>query len=123
MHNQAQTPLATDPCHVCDSRGGCIATEVLNSPALRQQLHQAKRIQRKGEHVFREGDESDAFFVVRSGSIKSYLVTEDGEEQVLGFYLPGDVFGLDSDDADRRMSSAVMIRRAASDSNRQICIS
>ena len=109
MHIQAQTRLATDPCHVCDSRGGCIATEVLDSPARRQQLIQAKRIQRRGEHVFREGDEADAFYVVRSGSIKSYLVTEDGEEQVLGFYLPGDVFGLDSDDADRRMSSAIVL--------------
>jgi CRP/FNR family transcriptional regulator len=72
-------------------------------------LSQAKRINRKGEYVFRAGEEADAFFVVRSGSIKNYLVTEDGEEQVLGFYLPGDVFGLDTTEAQRRMSSAVTL--------------
>ena len=49
------------------------------------------------------------FFVVRSGSVKNYLVTEEGEEQVLGFYLPGDVFGLDTTDSRQRMSSAITL--------------
>ncbi len=109
MHIQPPNRLKVDPCHVCDTCGGCLATEVINSPEVQEQLHQAKRIQRKGEHVFREGDSVDAFYIVRSGSVKSYIVTEDGEEQVLGFYLPGDVFGIDTDDSDRRMSSAIIL--------------
>ena len=32
---------------------------------------------------------------MRSGSIKNYLVDEDGVEQVTGFYLPGEVLGFD----------------------------
>ena len=83
--------------------------QLLNNPSISEHLKQAKRINRKGEHVFREGEEADAFFIVRSGSIKSYLVTEDGEEQVLGFYLPGDVFGLDSTSSQERMSSAITL--------------
>ena len=83
--------------------------QLLNSPGISEHLKQSKRINRKGEHVFREGEDSDAFFIVRSGSIKSYMVTEDGEEQVLGFYLPGDVFGLDTSDADKRLSSAITL--------------
>lgn len=101
--------VAPNYCHVCDSRGGCLGHQLLDSPEARQQLVQAKKINRKGDHIFREGENSDAFFVVRSGSIKSYLVTEDGEEQVLGFYLPGDVFGMDTSNAECRMSSAIAL--------------
>ena len=72
-------------------------------------IYRFKRINRKTEHVFREGEEADCFYVVRSGSVKSYLVTEDGEEQVLGFYLPGDVFGMDVTETQHRMSSAITL--------------
>jgi CRP/FNR family transcriptional regulator len=33
---------------------------------------------------------------VKSGSIKTSLSTLDGEEQILGFYLPGDLIGFDA---------------------------
>jgi CRP/FNR family transcriptional regulator len=109
MHTQVQTNHIAHQCNVCEPRGGCLGLQLLNSEAVSRHLSQAKRINRKGEYVFRAGEEADAFFVVRSGSIKNYLVTEDGEEQVLGFYLPGDVFGLDTTEAQRRMSSAVTL--------------
>jgi len=105
----AATSNIAHQCSVCDPRGGCLGMQLLDSPEVCDHLKQAKRISRKGENVFREGEEADAFYVVRSGSIKSYLVTEDGEEQVLGFYLPGDVFGLDTTDVQHRMSSAITL--------------
>lgn len=46
--------------------------------------------------VFRCGDRLDSLFAVRSGSIKLCLANDDGEEQILGFYLPGEIFGLDA---------------------------
>jgi CRP/FNR family transcriptional regulator len=82
---------------------------LLDSEEAQQQLRNSKRINRKSEHVFREGEDADCFYVMRSGSVKSYLVTEDGEEQVLGFYLPGDVFGMDVTESQHRMSSAVSL--------------
>ena len=82
---------------------------MLESEDARAQLCHAKKISHKGEHLFREGETADCFYVVRSGSLKSYLVTEDGEEQVLGFYLPGDMLGMDTGDAEQRMSSAVAL--------------
>ena len=82
---------------------------LLDSEEAQHQLSHAKRINRKGEHVFREGEGADCFYIVRSGSVKSYLVTEDGEEQVLGFYLLGDVFGMDVTEMQSRMSSAITL--------------
>ncbi len=48
-----------------------------------------------GQHLFRPGDKSHALFAVRSGALKSYCITQDGEEQVLGFTLPGELTGMD----------------------------
>jgi CRP/FNR family transcriptional regulator len=109
MLTQVPSQHLPQECNVCESRGGCLGLQLLDSEEARQQLCHAKKINRKGEYVFREGEDADCFYVLRSGSIKSYLVTEDGEEQVLGFYLPGDVFGLDTTDSQLRMSSAVAL--------------
>jgi CRP/FNR family transcriptional regulator len=109
MQYKAQICHMVHKCHICDPRGGCLGLQLLNSPGISDHLKQVKRISRKGEHLFREGEIADAFFVVRSGSVKSYLLTEDGEEQVLGFYLPGDIFGLDNTDSQDRLSSAVTL--------------
>jgi CRP/FNR family transcriptional regulator len=48
-----------------------------------------------GQHLYRPGDSSHALYAVRSGALKSYCITEDGEEQVLGFTLPGELTGMD----------------------------
>ena len=37
-----------------------------------------------------------ALYVVRSGAFKTYSVDDDGEAQVLGFHLPGEIMGLDA---------------------------
>lgn len=47
-----------------------------------------------GEHLFRRGETFRAIYAVRTGSVKTSLFARDGREQVLGFYLPGEVIGL-----------------------------
>lgn len=49
-----------------------------------------------GEQIFRNGDTFRALFAVRSGMVKTSLVDAEGREQVLGFFLPGEVVGLDA---------------------------
>jgi CRP/FNR family transcriptional regulator len=49
----------------------------------------------RGDHLFRPGHNSHALFAVHSGALKSYCITEDGEEQVLSFILPGELTGMD----------------------------
>ena len=50
----------------------------------------------EGEHLFREGDPFDAIAAVRAGTVKTYVLDRAGREQVLGFYLPGEVVGLNA---------------------------
>ena len=49
-----------------------------------------------GTHVFHVGDPFRAIYAIRSGSLKSYTLTNDGEEQITGFHLPGELVGLDA---------------------------
>ncbi len=55
----------------------------------------------KGDYLFRAGDPLGAIFAVRSGAIKLYALSNTGEEQILGFYLPGELVGLDAINAER----------------------
>jgi CRP/FNR family transcriptional regulator len=47
-----------------------------------------------GEHVFRRGETFRALYAVSRGAVKTSLFSRDGREQVLGFYLPGEIIGL-----------------------------
>lgn len=49
-----------------------------------------------GEHIFRAGDKFQTIAAVRAGCFKSYVINKNGEEQVLGFYLPGEIIGFDA---------------------------
>ena len=96
-------------CHSCDPRGGCLAEKMMEFQGQVDQVRQNNRTYKPGEHIFREGEDSTGLYVIKSGSVKLYLTTEDGEEQVLGFYMRGDVVGLDGQKNLPRSSSAIAL--------------
>ncbi len=49
----------------------------------------------KGDTLYRSGDSFSSIYAVRSGSVKTTYLSEDGDEQITGFYLPGEIVGLD----------------------------
>ena len=67
----------------------------------------------RGERLFHAGDPLGALFVGREGSFKTVLVTEDGEEQVLGFHLPGELIGLDALGSGQHRCEAVALTDAS----------
>src|SRR6202023_157399 len=48
---------------------------------------------RKDQIVFRQGDPADAVFYIRSGKVKSTVVSEQGKEAVVALLGTGDFFG------------------------------
>src|SRR4051794_21354601 len=48
---------------------------------------------RAGEVVFREGDDSDTCYVVRSGHARAIREHGDGRQITLATFGPGDIFG------------------------------
>lgn len=64
---------------------------------------------REGEHIFREGDEFNVIAAVRVGTVKTYVTDTRGREQVQGFFLPGEVIGLNAISQARYPSNAVAL--------------
>lgn len=64
---------------------------------------------REGEHIFREGDEFNAIAAIRAGTVKTYVTDLEGREQVQGFFLPGEVIGLNAISQSRYPCNAVAL--------------
>lgn len=63
----------------------------------------------KGDHLFRQGEPLKSIFAIRAGSVKTFTVTHDGEEQINGFYFPGELVGLAGiDEGEYPMSAKMM---------------
>jgi CRP/FNR family transcriptional regulator len=63
----------------------------------------------EGEVIFREGDPFNAIAAVRAGTVKTFVVDDHGREQVLGFFLPGEVIGLNAISQSRYPCNAVAL--------------
>jgi CRP/FNR family transcriptional regulator, anaerobic regulatory protein len=61
---------------------------------LNQIVQRGKPLQ-KGDYLYRANDKFDSVFAIRSGAVKALTISDKGEEQVTGFYLPGEVVGMD----------------------------
>ena len=48
----------------------------------------------RGQHLYRTGEAFQSIFALRSGSLKTYVMTEEGEEHIVGIKMPGDLLGL-----------------------------
>jgi CRP/FNR family transcriptional regulator, nitrogen fixation regulation protein len=66
-----------------------------------------QRLLGKGEELFAEGDDSEYFYKVVSGAIRSYKLLSDGRRQIDAFHLAGDIFGLEAGSAHRFSAEAV----------------
>lgn len=55
-----------------------------------------KRKLNSGDVLFYAGAKNTPIYAVSSGSFKTSIVSSDGAEQITGFYLPGEIVGLDA---------------------------
>jgi len=62
-----------------------------------------------GNFVFRDGDEFNALYAVRAGMVKTYTIDREGREQITGFYLPGELIGLDAIHCERYRNHALAL--------------
>ncbi|THD71871.1 MAG: cyclic nucleotide-binding domain-containing protein [Bradyrhizobium sp.] len=84
---------APDQFHMVAGQAGLVATEFSY---------------KKDEEIYGEGEPSDYVYQVIRGSVRSYKLLSDGRRQIGAFYLPGDVFGLESGPAHRLTAEAIV---------------
>lgn len=66
----------------------------------------------RGRHLFLAGDPCRHVHMIVSGSFKVYATSLDGDERVLGFFLPGDALGLEAATSQTHRYSAVALEDA-----------
>jgi len=49
----------------------------------------------RNSEIFGENDPADYLYKIVSGTVRTYKILSDGRRQIGGFYLPGDIFGLE----------------------------
>jgi CRP/FNR family nitrogen fixation transcriptional regulator len=74
---------------------------------------------RRNAEIYGEGEPADYLYKMVSGTARTYKVLSDGRRQIGGFYLPGDILGLETTDEHSFSAEAIsgckvlLIKRSA----------
>lgn len=101
-------------CGDCRMKALCLplALELDQVEKLDRIVQRGRPFQRD-EYIYRAGAEFRSVYAVRSGAIKTFAVTDQGAEQVTGFYLPGEIFGMDGIAHTHHISSAIALETSS----------
>ncbi|OUS14099.1 Crp/Fnr family transcriptional regulator [Gammaproteobacteria bacterium 53_120_T64] len=110
-----QCPHSTEAtCRDCRMNSLCLPIALeLDEVDLLNDIVQRGHPLHKDHSAYNCGDEFRSVYAVRSGAIKTYNVNDQGIEQVTGFYLPGEIFGMDGIAHNQHINSAVALETAA----------
>lgn len=83
-------------CQECSLRELCF-THGMNDDELNHMDSIVEQIKplHKNDFLYRDGDKASAIFAVRSGCVKTVTESANGDEQIVGFHLAGELLGLD----------------------------
>ena len=97
-------------CSNCNLRELCLPLGL--TPEEMQRLDDLvstrKRIKR-GDHLYRAGQDFDAIYAIRSGFFKTDVLLEDGRDQVTGFQMAGELLGLDGISTEHHTCNAIAL--------------
>lgn len=83
-------------CANCNLREVCMPLGLTLKEIERlEDLVTSRRRIRRGEALYRAGDQFEYLYVVRLGFLKSTVMSSDGREQVTNFFMAGEMIGLD----------------------------
>jgi CRP/FNR family transcriptional regulator len=67
----------------------------------------------KGESLFELGQPFKSLYAIRTGSVKVFLPTNEGDEQIVGFHMPGELLGFDGMGHESHSCSAVALESSS----------
>jgi len=83
-------------CSSCNLRELCLPGALCAEELARiENLVYARRRLKRGESLFKAGAEFNAIYAIRSGFFKTSVVDNEGREQVTGFFMGGELMGLE----------------------------
>ena len=101
-------------CHNCRMSALCLPLALDSSSLDRlDKVIERGRPIHKNKYIFHGGDPFRAVYAIRSGVVTSFCISDDGSEQVTGFYLPGEIFGWDGIDNNTHSNTATTLETTA----------
>lgn len=86
---------AQSHCQTCSLSSLCLPVSLQQDEVEKlDNIVEKSRPLHKGDLLFRQGEPLKSIYALRAGSVKTFTVTHDGEEQINGFYFPGELVGL-----------------------------
>src|SRR5713226_5952878 len=83
-------------CSTCNLRELCLPGGVCLDDLHRvEKIVYARRRIKRGETLFDAGDEFKTLYAIRSGFFKTSLIDDEGRDQVTGFFMGGELLGMD----------------------------
>jgi len=101
-------------CASCRLNELCLPI-ALNKTEIHQldEIVERNRPYKKGDHLYRQSDEFKSVYAVRSGSFKSYVLSDNGQGRVTGFFLPGEIIGMDGIASSNYANSTVALEHSS----------
>jgi CRP/FNR family transcriptional regulator len=97
-------------CANCNLRETCLSGGVPDEDLARvENIVFARRLIKRGEHLFDAGDEFKSVYAIRSGFFKTILPDSAGRGQVTGFFMGGELLGMDGLGSNRYGNSAIAL--------------
>lgn len=94
-HNPKIRNQLTSQCKNCSLSALCLPIALEDEDVSRlDQIIERKKTLKKGDVLFQQGESFDSVYAVRTGTLKTFNITDSGEEQITGFYCPSELLGL-----------------------------
>jgi len=82
-------------CSSCNLRELCLPGGVCMEDLEQvQNIVYARRRVKRGESLFKAGDEFSAVYAIRSGFFKTAVIDNEGREQITGFFMSSELLGM-----------------------------
>lgn len=96
IHSIAAPRKFETTCSSCNLRELCLPAGLNQEDLERiENVVYARRRVKRGDSIFKAGGEFNAVYAIRSGFFKTSLLDREGREQVTGFFMGGELLGMD----------------------------
>lgn len=100
----------SNKCKYCRLASLCLpATIEKKSLKKMSDLKFNSRVLKPGEYLCRQGEKTKNLFILRSGSLKSFITKSDGQEYIMGFHESSELFGWEGIDELQKSLSIVAL--------------
>lgn len=101
-------------CLSCSLTPFCLPMGLNDDDSKRlDEVIERRKILKKGDYLYRKSHSFNALYAVRSGSVKTFTLNAAGQEQVMGFHLPGELIGLDGIYSKQHLCSAITLETSS----------